>query len=288
MPFTSPVAGGGGALIRPVFKSPDFLTGVRGWAIYRDGSAEFNNITARGNITGSSLTITNGNSRIIASADASGGQPAITFNPDITADDNGVIVATIGGDPNVIHLLLQSPKSTGAAGSKSAFISLESGYTGVSSLATIQADAVEATGVAGGSFFEGTAQSNTATTQSATVTPGNSVTIVSATFTALAGRAYEITATWPAVTVGTPVAVPGNRAQMQVFRGATQIAAIPIVAHNTTIGQFGGTIAVTDTPGAGSVTYNLVLLHEAASTAATFRCSGSATAPSIISTRGQR
>src|SRR6266540_2524625 len=39
-PFTNPIVGGT-ALVRPAIKSPNYVPGVSGWSINRDGSAEF-------------------------------------------------------------------------------------------------------------------------------------------------------------------------------------------------------------------------------------------------------
>lgn len=47
MQFQDELAGGV-VLIRPALQSPDYETGVSGWAIKIDGSAEFNNVTIRG------------------------------------------------------------------------------------------------------------------------------------------------------------------------------------------------------------------------------------------------
>lgn len=55
MSFSNPITGGQGALIRPAIKSPNFLTGVSGWTINRDGSAEFNNGIFRGTVTASTF-----------------------------------------------------------------------------------------------------------------------------------------------------------------------------------------------------------------------------------------
>lgn len=48
--FSNPIAGGGGALIRPSLHSPDYVAGVSGWTINKDGTAEFNSITVRGKV----------------------------------------------------------------------------------------------------------------------------------------------------------------------------------------------------------------------------------------------
>ena len=49
-PFSNTITGSNGALIRERIKSPDFVTGVSGWSINKDGSAEFNNAVFRGDI----------------------------------------------------------------------------------------------------------------------------------------------------------------------------------------------------------------------------------------------
>lgn len=56
--FANPVVGGQGALVRPQIKSPDFnLATQTGWAILRDGSAFFFNVTASGVVTASSVIV---------------------------------------------------------------------------------------------------------------------------------------------------------------------------------------------------------------------------------------
>lgn len=48
--FSDPIVGGIGNLIRQYIRSPNFVTGVSGWTINKDGSAEFNNLIIRGTI----------------------------------------------------------------------------------------------------------------------------------------------------------------------------------------------------------------------------------------------
>lgn len=48
--FNTPLAGAGGALILPSLHSPQYIPGVAGWTINRDGSAEFNNALFRGQV----------------------------------------------------------------------------------------------------------------------------------------------------------------------------------------------------------------------------------------------
>lgn len=47
MPFTNPLVAGT-TLIRAAINSPDYVAGVSGWSINKDGTAEFNSVTVRG------------------------------------------------------------------------------------------------------------------------------------------------------------------------------------------------------------------------------------------------
>lgn len=55
--FNDSIVGGMGKLIRALVESPNYVPGVSGWAIKKDGSAEFNNLTVRNAIqTGGTIT----------------------------------------------------------------------------------------------------------------------------------------------------------------------------------------------------------------------------------------
>lgn len=58
--FANTIIGGLSKLVRPAIQSPDFVTTVSGWSINKDGTAEFNDLTARGNITSDELIIPSG------------------------------------------------------------------------------------------------------------------------------------------------------------------------------------------------------------------------------------
>lgn len=49
--FNNPVLGGGGALVRDSAHSPDYQPGIEGWTVNQDGSAEFNDVTIRGDLS---------------------------------------------------------------------------------------------------------------------------------------------------------------------------------------------------------------------------------------------
>lgn len=54
-PFSDPISGGG-ILVQPEIRSPNFVTGVSGWIVRADGSAEFNDLF----LHGGTVTITSG------------------------------------------------------------------------------------------------------------------------------------------------------------------------------------------------------------------------------------
>src|SRR6266699_5645013 len=49
--FQNPITGNQGTLVRPDIKSPNYVPGVSGWTINRDGTVEFNNGTFRGMVS---------------------------------------------------------------------------------------------------------------------------------------------------------------------------------------------------------------------------------------------
>lgn len=50
MPFSDPIIGGGGDLIRTAIRSPGYVPGSAGWSINRDGTAEFADAVLRGQL----------------------------------------------------------------------------------------------------------------------------------------------------------------------------------------------------------------------------------------------
>jgi hypothetical protein len=51
MSFTDPIVGGESKLIRSAIQSPNYIAGISGWTINRDGSVEFNNALIRGSVS---------------------------------------------------------------------------------------------------------------------------------------------------------------------------------------------------------------------------------------------
>lgn len=279
MPFSSPIAGGGGNLIRPVFKSPDFLTGVRGWAIFRDGSAEFNNVAVRGQ-----LTVRNGDSELyVGPGDPPQADVLMLINPDVDSYDGAALFTYLNGTDRA-GVELRSPVHRTAAGAGFAFIDINGETSALPSSILLNADSVTASNFA----FQGSAVEERVTADTASVTPGNAVNVVSLGVFVATGDIIEIKAGWHGIGVTGPVAVPGNRVTMRIMRDGAQFDSQRILAQNTTQTQCGGTIVVTDTPGEGSFTYTLNMLHEGGSTAGSVRVVAGGGNPAKISAEGFR
>jgi hypothetical protein len=55
--FQHDIAGGSGNLIITSLQSPNFEDDISGWQIAKDGSAQFNNLTIRGQFNGTDFII---------------------------------------------------------------------------------------------------------------------------------------------------------------------------------------------------------------------------------------
>lgn len=92
--WNSPIAAGDGSLVYPALKSPNFVTTVSGWLLDRNGNAEVNNVTVRGD-----LLVNGSNGSFIRIAD-NAGQPTAGYRPEdftspgVGAPTPGVMLAT--------------------------------------------------------------------------------------------------------------------------------------------------------------------------------------------------
>lgn len=94
MPFANSIVGGV-TLVRPAIRSPDYVPGVSGWAINRDGTVEFNNGDFRGTITAATI--------IGSVFGTSTTDPSLWLNEDNANslriyDENSDLVVEIGAD----------------------------------------------------------------------------------------------------------------------------------------------------------------------------------------------
>lgn len=55
--FTNAITDGAGTLVVPSIQSPNFVPGVSGWIVRKDGTAEFEDVTARGDIIATDLIL---------------------------------------------------------------------------------------------------------------------------------------------------------------------------------------------------------------------------------------
>ncbi len=120
--FGNAVVGGLGKLVREFIRSANYVAGVSGWTINRDGSAEFNNGTFRvGVIVG-----TAGNPQVIITTSGSDG--VIQFPSgaayELTAAE---LVAAAGGSPAFISLDVFGPVVNVAGHKSQVIVELNSG-----------------------------------------------------------------------------------------------------------------------------------------------------------------
>jgi hypothetical protein len=73
--FSNPLVGGGGGLVYPSIHSPGFVTGVTGWSINKNGTAEFNSLIIRNG------TIISGLFLLYSSAIPAKGNLVVAFAP---------------------------------------------------------------------------------------------------------------------------------------------------------------------------------------------------------------
>jgi hypothetical protein len=115
MTFRNPILGGNGQLIRQNIHSENYVPGVAGWQITRDGDAEFNNVTTRGE-----LFVGDSNQYMrayVAPAPISG--PALTFNDDAAHLTDGYIRAVPGGANGInSSITISSPYAAGESPSQ--------------------------------------------------------------------------------------------------------------------------------------------------------------------------
>ncbi len=167
MEFNDPVVSGT-ILIRPAIQSPDYVAGVSGWAIFVDGTVEFNDATLRGRVV---IGPSNSAQIIIEELNGAGIIRLVTNGPTVTPVD-GELRATEfsigpGIPPNQLTVALSSPSDDG--GIAPAELRLTK-IVGGGTLAEITADAIAlggATSVAGALTVAG-AVSSTRSAQSLT------------------------------------------------------------------------------------------------------------------------
>lgn len=94
--FGNPIIGGGGSLVYPSIHSPNFQTGVMGWTINKDGSAEFSSAIIRGAIV----------SGTIVSGPSTGAH--IEIDPNISVGFNsGFLEAVVGMFTDDVNQMMQ-------------------------------------------------------------------------------------------------------------------------------------------------------------------------------------
>lgn len=112
MSFKNPILGANGTLIRNSMQSENYVSGVSGWQITRDGDAEFNSVIVRGRMLAKS-----GNAEVEVTPGVPGvGNPGIRFNPDVTNYvDGSIYTQSTGVDMGRMEIHAPRPAAAGGA-----------------------------------------------------------------------------------------------------------------------------------------------------------------------------
>jgi hypothetical protein len=110
------ILAGQGTLIRQMIQSPNYVAGVSGWTINKDGSAEFNNLTIRGTFAGTDFVI-NANGIFFYSGVPANGNLilALTNSAGVDAFGNVYIQGITIGNASGVQVLLQIVSGVQAA-----------------------------------------------------------------------------------------------------------------------------------------------------------------------------
>jgi hypothetical protein len=112
-PFPNPVVGGGGALVVPLIRSPNFsLEDQTGWAIYANGDAYFFNVTAAGAVTATSVVVSGAGDGIFLYDGTPAYGNLLLAASSMSGDDQfgnpytgpGISLSIPGSEPNSIQL----------------------------------------------------------------------------------------------------------------------------------------------------------------------------------------
>lgn len=140
--WEQPIAAGDGSLIYPALKSPNYVPGVSGWMISRDGDVEFGDGTYRGNILvqnafGSYVSIAP-----TASSAEINLQPGDSATPGTTWNPAGIFAGSFGsGGAEQPSLFITSPLVKTPAGPDSSFIAMSGQSVNGTGQSDIQFDA---------------------------------------------------------------------------------------------------------------------------------------------------
>jgi hypothetical protein len=112
MPFTNEIAAGNGAIVRNWLQSENFVTGVSGWRISKNGNAEFSNGTFRGSIESGPLS----GQHFVVNNVSTGDVVDIYDSSNrliFSIDQNGVLTSyTYAGGPSAGHLQIDGADIT--------------------------------------------------------------------------------------------------------------------------------------------------------------------------------
>lgn len=289
MPFENSIVAGS-TLVRPAIKSPNYVTGVSGWSINKDGTAEFSNALVRGtfvagggavtvnssgviivvggttvNVTSAGFSITNGVTTVqatLAGVSVVTGATALTMDTTKFQVTNGTttVQASVAG-VSVVTGTTALTMDTSKFQVTNGTTTVVTNATGLAVTAGAVTVTVNTTGVhvvSGGSTFEITTAGFNATNGSTSVVTNASGQTVTAGTTVVTTN-----------TTGFFVSTPSATAQLTgvglaVVAGTTTVAATPtgftvntpsavVTANGSGFSVVSGTISAVTTAAGGTV-----------------------------------
>jgi hypothetical protein len=123
MAFSNPVVGGE-TLIRDSIQSENFEPGVAGWAVNRDGTAEFNDVTARGDIVANSVAVTTDEGTITIQDGGTANEIILNGTPGQFSDPARITTSSPAGSD---RLEIEGPTNTSTPGIRPRITLLDDG-----------------------------------------------------------------------------------------------------------------------------------------------------------------
>lgn len=140
MSFSNPIIGGNDTLVRDAIQSEGFVSGSTGWRIERDGTAEFNSVTVRGELD---VTGTDGS---YVRALAQGGHADVLLQPQDLAGfdwEPGTLRADIASTTDNPQISLIGPSNQGATSSAAEILIQGPGDPDASQIIMSSADGIQ-------------------------------------------------------------------------------------------------------------------------------------------------
>jgi len=274
---------------RGSMESSNYVPGSAGWHIDDNGFAEFGNARLRG-----SWEVTDGTQSLRGYLTTAAVNPfdptpvptpTLALNPDLAGYDDGFIYPRPIASDNVSQLVFGAPRSNvfgGTRATMSLFQNYQDDFFGLEVPGYLYT----------GRVHETTAQMDDMTAAGPFMAPGGvyiAATVVVDITDVSPYSPVIVWVCWHGITLNAPSGTIGNnRVSMQITENGSQVQAQRLILQNTTQTQAGGSFFYVGPPppSPGTYTYQLRLVHEGASSAGGASLNASATSPARIAVKG--